>query len=83
MARQHLMQLTAPIDGTVQQLVVNTIGGVVTPAQPLMLIVPKHHPIEIEALLENKDIGFVKKDQEAEIKIELFLIHATAQLKEK
>jgi hemolysin D len=71
-SRQHLMQLRAPIDGTVQQLVVNTIGGVVTPAQPLMLIVPDHHPIEIEALLENKDIGFVKKDQNAEIKIETF-----------
>ena len=71
-SRQHLMQLTSPIDGTVQQLAVNTIGGVVTPAQPLMLIVPNHHPIEIEALLENKDIGFVKKDQEAEIKIETF-----------
>jgi hemolysin D len=71
-SRQHLMQLTAPIDGTVQQLAVNTIGGVVTPAQPLMLIVPDHHPIEIEALLENKDIGFVKKDQDAEIKIETF-----------
>ena len=71
-SRQDLMQLTAPIDGTVQQLVVNTIGGVVTPAQPLMLIVPDHHPIEIEALLENKDIGFVKKDQNAEIKIETF-----------
>ena len=71
-SRQHLMQLTAPIDGTVQQLVVNTVGGVVTPAQALMLIVPDHHPLEIEALLENKDIGFVKKDQEAEIKIETF-----------
>ena len=71
-SRQHLMHLTAPIDGTVQQLAVNTIGGVVTPAQPLMLIVPDHHPIEIEALLENKDIGFVKKDQDAEIKIETF-----------
>lgn len=71
-SRQHLMQLTAPIDGTVQQLAVNTIGGVVTPAQSLMLIVPDHHPIEIEAILENKDIGFVKKDQDAEIKIETF-----------
>jgi hemolysin D len=37
-----------------------------------MLIVPDHHPIEIEAFLENKDIGFVKKDQDAEIKIETF-----------
>ena len=71
-SRQNLMQLTAPIDGTVQQLAVSTVGGVVTPAQPLMIIVPDNHPIEIEALLENKDIGFVKKNQDAEIKIETF-----------
>ena len=70
--RGKLMTLTAPVDGTVQQLAVHTVGGVVTAAQPLMLIVPKDNPLEIEAFLENKDIGFVNPQQVAEIKIETF-----------
>jgi hemolysin D len=71
-ARQQLMQVHAPIDGTVQQLAVNTIGGVVTPAQALMLLVPDQYPIEVEARLENKDIGFVRPGQAVEVKIETF-----------
>jgi hemolysin D len=41
--------LTAPIDGVVQQLSVHTIGGVVTPAQQLMVIAPREGQLEIEA----------------------------------
>lgn len=70
--RNKLMQLTSPVEGTVQQLAVHTIGGVVTPAQPVMLIVPQDNPLEVEAFIENKDIGFVKPNQEAEVKIETF-----------
>lgn len=70
--RGKLMQLRSPVDGTVQQLVVHTVGGVVTPAQPLMLIVPGDKPLEIEAFLDNKDIGFVRPNQDAEVKIETF-----------
>jgi hemolysin D len=70
--RAQLMKLTAPVEGFVQQLAVHTVGGVVTPAQPLMVIVPKNHPLEIEAFVENKDIGFVNPGQKAEIKIETF-----------
>lgn len=64
--------LTAPIDGVVQQLSVHTIGGVVTPAQQLMVIAPKEGQMEIEAWIENKDIGFVNAGQQAEIKVEAF-----------
>lgn len=71
-SRGRLMTLTAPVDGTVQQLAVHTVGGVVTPAQPLMMIVPKDNPIEVEAYIENKDIGFVNPGQEAVVKIETF-----------
>lgn len=71
-SRGKLMQLTSPVDGTVQQLVVHTVGGVVTPAQPVMVIVPRDNPLEVEAFLENKDIGFVKPNQDAEVKIETF-----------
>jgi hemolysin D len=71
-SRGKLMQLTSPVDGTVQQLLVHTLGGVVMPAQPVMVIVPRDNPLEIEAFLENKDIGFVKPNQDAEVKIETF-----------
>jgi len=71
-SRNKLMQLTSPVDGTVQQLSVHTVGGVVTPAQPVMVIVPRDNPLEVEAFIENKDIGFVKPKQGAEVKIETF-----------
>ncbi len=70
--RGRLMRLTAPVGGTVQQLAVHTVGGVVTPAQPLLVIVPNDNPLEVEAYVENKDIGFVHAGQEAEIKVETF-----------
>jgi HlyD family secretion protein/hemolysin D len=68
----RLSTLRAPIDGTVQQLNVTTVGSVVTPAQQLVSVVPEGEPVEIEAALENRDIGFVHAGQEAEIKIEAF-----------
>ncbi|HNJ87573.1 MAG TPA: HlyD family efflux transporter periplasmic adaptor subunit, partial [Agitococcus sp.] len=46
--------------------------GVVTEAQPLMVIVPKDDAVEVEAFLENQDIGFVNEDQEAEVKVQTF-----------
>jgi len=70
--RERLMKLAAPVDGTVQQLAVHTVGGVVTPAQALMIVVPREDPLEIEAFIENKDIGFVHPGQTAEIKVETF-----------
>jgi hemolysin D len=70
--RGRLMRLTAPVAGTVQQLAVHTVGGVVTAAQPLMVIVPKENVLEVEAWLPNKDIGFVNVGQVAEVKVEAF-----------
>lgn len=70
--RHGLRTLTAPVDGTVQQLAVHTLGGVVTEAQTLMVVVPNDHPIEVEAFLANKDIGFVHPGQPAQVKVETF-----------
>ena len=64
--------LTAPIDGTVQQLAIHTVGGVVSPAQVLLSVVPEQSQLEIEAMIQNKDIGFVHPDQRAEIKVDTF-----------
>jgi membrane fusion protein, hemolysin D len=64
--------LRSPIEGTVQQLAVHTVGGVVTPAQQLMIIVPVESHLEVEAMLSNRDIGFVSVGQQAEVKIDTF-----------
>jgi hemolysin D len=70
--RTSLQKLTAPVDGMVQQLAIHTIGGVVTPAQALMLIVPAESRLEIEAMISNRDIGFVEVGQDAAIKVDTF-----------
>lgn len=70
--KADLQRLTTPIDGVVQQLTVHTVGGVVTPAQPLLIVVPQEHPVEVEAQVENKDVGFVSERQPVEIKVEAF-----------
>jgi membrane fusion protein, hemolysin D len=70
--RTKLQQLTAPVDGVVQQLAIHTVGGVVTPAQSLLVVVPSDSRLEIEAMVSNRDIGFVHAGQEAEIKIDTF-----------
>ena len=56
----------------VQQLAIHTVGGVVTPAQSLLVIVPSDSRLEIEAMVSNRDIGFVQPGQQAEIKIDTF-----------
>lgn len=70
--RTKYQALTAPIDGTVQQLAIHSVGGVVTPAQALLTIVPADSKMEIEAMVDNQDIGFVHPGQDAEIKIDTF-----------
>ena len=70
--RQDIMNLTAPVSGLVQQLAIHTVGGVVTEAQPLLAIVPDNETVEVEAMVENKDIGFVRVGQTAVVKIESF-----------
>jgi hemolysin D len=70
--RSKLQLLTAPVDGVVQQLSIHTVGGVVTPAQQLAVVVPADTTLEVEAMVSNKDIGFVHPGQEAQIKIDTF-----------
>jgi hemolysin D len=56
----------------VQQLSIHTTGGVVTPAQALMVVVPADSGLEIEAMLSNRDIGFVHAGKDVEIKVDTF-----------
>ena len=65
-------QLTAPIDGTVQQLGATTIGQVVTAGQQLLTVVPENSSLEVEAQMQNQDIGFVRPGQSAVVKVDAF-----------
>lgn len=70
--RQELMRLSAPVDGTVQQLSIHTVGGVATAAQALMVIVPNDFQLVVKANILNKDIGFIHVGQKAVVKVEAF-----------
>ena len=68
----RLATIVAPISGRVYNLSVHTIGGIVTDAQPLLQIVPDDVSLQFEVYADNKDIGFIKIGQEAEIKVRTF-----------
>ena len=70
--KYELERLCSPVDGTVHGLASYTVGVVVTPAQPVVTVVPQGTPLIIEAMALNKDIGFLKIGQEAEVKLDTF-----------
>lgn len=70
--RQRLTRLTAPIDGTVQQLAIHSAGGVVTQTQALMIVVPESVTVAAKVSIANQDIGFLNAGQKVEVKIETF-----------
>lgn len=70
--RTEFQQLRAPVSGTVQQLSISTIGGVVQPAQAIMVIVPDEVQVVIEANILNKDIGFIREGQAVRVKLEAY-----------
>lgn len=70
--RERRKVLTSPVDGVVQQVAVHTIGQVVSTGQQLMIVVPDGVGLEIEAMVLNRDKGFVAEGQEAVVKLEAF-----------
>ncbi len=71
-AREAHTRLYSPIDGVVQQTAVTTIGQVVTTGQQLAAITPNGGKLQVEALVANLDIGFVKLGQPAVVKVDAF-----------
>jgi hemolysin D len=65
-------RITSPVDGYVTKLMVHTIGGVVTPAEKIISIVPKDVPLVIKATVLNQDIGFIKEGMDSALKIDTF-----------
>jgi hemolysin D len=70
--RKELSSIASPVDGTISQIFVHTLGAVVSPAQQLVTIVPLDSVLNIEAVLSNQESGFVSIGQEAEVKIDAF-----------
>jgi type I secretion membrane fusion protein, HlyD family len=70
--RSSLQRLTAPVDGTITQLSIHTIGGVVEATKPIMVVVPQGESLVAEVKILNKDVGFVKEGQPVAIKLEAF-----------
>ncbi len=64
--------LRAPVDGTIQQLSIHTVGGVVSPAEQLMTLVPADSPLAVEAMILNKDAGWVSEGQKVEVKVDSY-----------
>ena len=68
-AKQYI---SAPVTGYVGQLFVHTVGGVVTPAEKLVSVIPAHTPLLLKVNVRNQDIGFIKKQMRTAIKIDTF-----------
>ena len=61
--------ITAPVDGVVKNLFFVTEGGVIKPGGSILDLVPTKDSLIVEARLPNSDIGFVKVNQEAVVKL--------------
>ena len=60
--------VTSPVRGIVQQLLVNTIGGVIQPGNDIVEIVPLDDTLLVEAKIRPQDIAFLRPGQEATVK---------------
>lgn len=64
--------LKSPIDGYVNTIFVHTVGGVVTPAEKIMTIVPKDASMQIRAKVLNQDVGFIEANMPVSIKVDTY-----------
>ncbi len=85
LAALERLSIRSPVSGTVQQLAVHTEGAFIGAAQTLMHIVPLDAPLEVHALLGNRDVGFVAVGQSAKLRLDSYdytrygLIDATVE----
>ena len=77
------VDIRAPIDGFVHQLAVHTIGGVITPAEPAMLIVPFNEELQIEAKVPPNEIDQLFLGQKAVVKVQAGNQRTTPELSGK
>jgi HlyD family secretion protein len=74
------MEIRAPASGIVHQLAVHTVGGVITPADPAMLIVPTEELLFLEARVAPADVDQIALGQPARVKIHAFNQRTTPEL---
>jgi adhesin transport system membrane fusion protein len=67
--RVRRTEIRSPVDGTVQQILIKTIGGVIQPGQDLVHIVPLEDNLLVEAQIRPADIAFLSSGQDAVVKI--------------
>lgn len=70
--KKQQQNIISPVDGYVNTMLVHTIGGIVTPAEKVISIVPVDSPLIIKASVLDKDIGFVKEGMPVQVKIDTF-----------
>ena len=80
---KQIQTIKSPIDGYINKLEIHTLGGVVTPAQELMTVVPKDAKLKIKAKVMNQDIGFVEEGMDVSIKVDTFNFQKYGILKGK
>jgi HlyD family type I secretion membrane fusion protein len=80
-ARLNRLVIRSPISGFVNEVFVNTVGGIVTPAQKLITIVPQDAALEIETHIQPTDIDQIYVGQEAKLKFTAFNARTTPELK--
>src|SRR5262245_36155306 len=74
------VDIRAPLDGIVHQLSVHTVGGVIGPAEVIMLIVPEADALEVEAKIQPQDIDQVRVGQQAVLRFSAFSQGTTPEL---
>ena len=65
-------EIRSPVDGVVNRVAINTIGGVVEPAQPLMEIVPLGEEVKVVAKVKPDEIAFLRRTQPAKVKLSAY-----------
>lgn len=70
--KKQQQNIISPVDGYVNTMLIHTIGGVVTPAEKVISVVPAASPPIIKASVLDKDIGFVKKGMPVQVKIDTY-----------
>ncbi|KAA3511500.1 HlyD family type I secretion periplasmic adaptor subunit [Agrobacterium rosae] len=75
------IDITAPQSGTVHQLTVHTVGGVISPAETIMSIVPESDELTLEVQIAPKDIDQISLGHEAMLRMSAFNQRTTPQLK--
>ncbi len=74
------IDIRAPQDGVVHQLAVHTVGGVINPGEPIMLVVPRADALTVEAKITPQDIDQVRLGQRAVLRFSAFNQHTTPEI---